>query len=211
MAPTLLTTTAYFPPLRWFLEAGECWHWEAHENYQKGGLRNRCDLITANKKLRLSVPLSAGKHQRTPIREVRISYRNDWWRAHEQTIRSAYGKAPFYEFYAEEVFAVARRRPPTLWELNWSLTTTLLELLQLPTELSLTSEYVGRARSQVRGVEDELGELLPYPQVFTDRHGFVDDLSILDGLFCLGPELVTRQYNFRRTGPKMDRDGLSGT
>ena len=197
MAPPLLTTTAYFPPLRWFLEAGESWTWEAHENYQKGGLRNRCDLITANKKLRLSVPLAAGKHQRTPICEVQISYRNDWWRAHEQTIRSAYGKAPFYEFYAEEIFEVARRRPATLWELNWSLTTTILELLQLPIELSATTDFDGGARTQVRGGGDER-EGVPYPQVFTDRHGFVDDLSILDGLFCLGPAIAMRAANALR-------------
>ena len=31
-------------------------------------------------------------------------------------------------------------------------------------------------------------EATPYPQVFEDRHGFLPNLSILDLLFCTGPQ-----------------------
>jgi hypothetical protein len=31
-------------------------------------------------------------------------------------------------------------------------------------------------------------KIVPYPQLFTDRLGFLPNLSILDLLFCTGPE-----------------------
>lgn len=181
-----LTSTAYFPPLAWFVTAQHkgSWHWEAHENYQKGGWRNRCRIATANGPLLLSVPLTGGKHQQMPIREVEISYRDDWWRVHEQTIRSAYGRAPYFEYYAEEIFTVVRQRPLHLWELNETIINTIGSLLQLTVLPVPTTSYWGGAAGQVPD-----GTGTPYPQVFTERFGFIDGLSVLDALFCLGPEL----------------------
>ncbi|MFT6000059.1 MAG: hypothetical protein ACI81P_002519, partial [Neolewinella sp.] len=76
MSP-LLTSTAYFPPAHWFVTAGQCgaWYTEAHENYQKGGWRNRCQIAGPNGVQLLSIPLEKGKHQKKPIQEVRISHR----------------------------------------------------------------------------------------------------------------------------------------
>ncbi len=165
----------------------EIWQWEAHENYQKGGWRNRCRIATANGPLLLSVPLQGGKHSQTPVREVTISDTTDWARQHEQAIRSAYGRAPYFEFYADQLFAVTRSSPENLWAYNWRITTTILEMLQLPIDLEHTTEFCGGGAGKVpvaTGVP-------PYPQPFSDRHGFIDDLSILDALFCLGPELST--------------------
>ena len=186
-----VTSTAYFPPLAWFRAGAQGqWKIEAHENYQKGDWRNRCRIATANGPLLLTVPLEGGKHRRMPIREVRISYRNDWWRQHEQSIRSAYGKAPFYEHFAEELFAVARRRPVTLWELNQSLIGVCCELLQLEVP-KLTDRFSGPPSPfPPDSYRDPAQASLPYPQVFSDRHGFLADLSVLDGLFCLGPAAV---------------------
>ena len=186
----LLTSTAYFPPLAWLraaLYAGS-WQVEAHENYQKGGFRNRCRIVGPNGVQILSVPLQKGKHQRQPIREVRISYQDDWWRHHEQAIRSAYGRAPYFEFYADAVFAVARRRPATLWELNQQLLETALGLISFPVGPEPTPAFVAPQRGGFLRPADFPDQLVaPYPQVFTDRHGFTPGLSLLDGLFCLGP------------------------
>lgn len=190
--PPLLTPTAYFPPAHWFragVSAGS-WLIEAHENYQKGGWRNRCRIVGPNGVQTLTVPLVKGKNQRQPIREVRISYDDDWWRIHEQAIRTAYGRAPYFEFYAEEIFAAAQKQPATLWELNRDLLDTVLRLLQNPVSASVTEGFVFPTTSGYLR-PGQLDKSLPeYPQVFTDRHGFTPGLSVLDGLFCLGPEVV---------------------
>ena len=185
----LLTTTAYFPPYTWFLAAlddGD-WQWEAHENYQKGGHRSRCRIATANGPLLLSIPLTGGKHQQMPIREVRIDYRQDWQRQHAQTIRSAYGRAPYYEFYADELLEVAAQRYPFLWDYNVALTQHLLTTLQLSVDLSFTTHFQGADA----GASQPTRQPTPYRQVFEERYGFLPDLSILDALFCLGPALAT--------------------
>ena len=186
---TLTTTTAYFPPAAWFLEARKQgnWTWEAHENYQKGGWRNRCRIAAANGPQLLSIPLAGGKHARQPVREVRISYRTDWQRQHAQTIRSAYGRAPYFEYYGEEVLEALLTPGPLLYDYNLRLSRQLLRLLGWPLPIEGTQEFSGGdagTTPPARGVE-------PYPQVFIERHGFLDGLSILDALFCLGPECAT--------------------
>ncbi|MFT4685725.1 MAG: hypothetical protein ACJATN_002448 [Neolewinella sp.] len=190
----LLSTTAYFPPAHWFTGAQDAgaWHVEGHENYQKGGRRNRCLIAGPNGIQTLTVPLEKGKHQRKPIRDVRISYRSDWWREHEQSIRTAYGRSPFYEFYAEEIFAIPRTKPETLWELNQKLTVAISRLLQWPVNQNVTDDFIHPEDPQFSRPNDLPSALLPYPQVFTDRHGYLAGLSILDALFCLGPGLITR-------------------
>lgn len=193
--PALLTSTAYFPPAHWFVLADKCggWFTEAHENYQKGGWRNRCRIAGPNGEQLLSVPLEKGKHQKKPIQEVRISYRQEWWREHEQAIRTAYGRSPYFEYYAADLFAVVRARPETLWALNEGLTEVILRLLNWEIPRGETKSFVGTEATDFRRVADASASLLPYPQVFTDRHGFLPGLSILDALFCLGPQLLTGQ------------------
>ncbi|MEM9528389.1 MAG: WbqC family protein, partial [Bacteroidota bacterium] len=168
--------------------AGKWWI-EANENYQKGGWRNRCKIAGPNGPQTLTVPLEKGKHQRKPIQEVRISYRQDWWREHEQTIRTAYGRSPYFEFYAEDLFSIGRSRPVTLWELNQQLLETLLQLLQFPVSPTLSEEFIPSDQSGFLRPK-ELPVLPPYQQVFTDRFGYQPGLSVLDALFCLGPEVA---------------------
>jgi hypothetical protein len=190
----LLTTTAYFPPAHWFIGARDAgaWYVEGHENYQKGGHRNRCLIAGPNGPQTLSVPLEKGKHQRKPIHEVGISYHSDWWREHEQSIRTAYGRSPFYEFYADELFAVFHTKPPTLWELNQGLTNIILRLLQWPVTPEITTDFIRPDNVQFSRPTDLPEALSPYPQVFTDRHGYLAGLSVLDALFCLGPGFVVK-------------------
>lgn len=202
MSP-LLTSTAYFPPAHWFTLAGQCggWYTEAHENYQKGGWRNRCRIAGPNGVQLLSVPLEKGKHQKKPIQEVRISYRQEWWREHEQAIRTAYGRSPYFEYYAEDLFAVARSQPATLWALNQGLTETVLRLLHWDIPRLETEAFVSAGSPDFHRLPQPAASLNPYPQVFTDRHGFLPGLSVLDGLFCLGPQLLTSQIVFQNPPP----------
>ena len=190
---TLTTTTAYFPPAAWFLAARRrgSWHWEAHENYQKGGWRNRCRIAAANGPLLLSVPLAGGKHARQPVGEVRISHRTDWQRQHAQTIRSAYGRAPYFEHYGPDLLeTLLTPQPRLLWELNLRLTRHLLRALGWPLDVSPTEEFLGGDAGSGPSPEG----IGPYPQVFSERHGFLDGLSVLDALFCLGPEFATLNH-----------------
>lgn len=191
----LLTSTAYFPPLSWYLMAASSneWQLEAKENFQKGGYRNRCKIATANGLRWLTIPLEKGKHQATPIQEVQISQSGQWAREHCQSIRSAYGRAPYFEFYAPALFSLLNDPPRLLWEHNQRLLSWVNERLLPPVEATETKTYriASDLPADILDLRAKRTELPisppPYLQLFSDRFGFQGELSILDLLFCQGP------------------------
>ncbi len=116
---------------------------EAQENYQKGSYRNRCHIIGANGLQRLSIPLASGKNNQLNIQEVQISDQQDWARQHWQSIRSAYGNAPFYFYYADQLEAEIRASGRTLWEYNLRLLKVIFALLQWEKPLHFTEKFGG--------------------------------------------------------------------
>jgi len=162
---------------------------DATEHYQKGGLRNRCYIAGPNGVQRLSIPLEKGKHQQTPIREVRISYEIPWQRQHWRSLQAAYGNAPYFEHYADDICAFFERKWVFLFDLN-----TEIQVLVLKKKLGWAGEFVfqnefvspnSEKRYKAMMYENRLAHR-PYPQVFQDRHRFQANLSVLDLLFCCG-------------------------
>lgn len=172
---------------------------EAHEHYQKGGFRNKTAILTSNGIHNLSVPLEKGKHQQTPIKEVKIDWSENWSRIHWSSIKTAYGKAPYFLHYEELVQKFFRQPPPYLYDFNWSIISSIIDILQLPISIEETHEFVSLKSSpfdfrntfKPQTLASSEWMALPYSQVFQDRHGFNGNLSILDLLFCLGPETIS--------------------
>jgi len=189
----------YWPPVSWLTLArhsSTLWL-EACENFQKGSYRNRCHIAGPNGVQRLSIPLQKGKHQQTPIRDVRIAYGEPWQRNHWRSIRTAYGNAPFFEHYADEIAPFFEKKHNFLFDLNLEVLHFLLEKMRWQGQLHCTETYRAPgapeplldARGLIRPDQPTMAEWFvptPYPQVFTERHGFLPDLSALDMLFCCG-------------------------
>ena len=184
----LVTPTAYFPPAHWFTAALEqaIWRIERHETYQRRGYRNRALISGPNQVMTLTVPLTKGKNQRRAITEVKINNDTDWRREHRQSIRTAYGRSPFYPYYAETLFTVLAKPHTFLYDFNWAVTEAIVDVLQLPLSLEETNAFSGP------GSPSGMSELAPYQQVFTDRFGYRSGLSILDAIFCLGPAFAAQ-------------------
>ncbi|MDZ4679756.1 MAG: WbqC family protein [Saprospiraceae bacterium] len=200
----VLLEIQYLPSIQYFtkLAGSEPVFIEQWEHYQKGTYRNRCHIAAANGLTRLTIPLIKGKNEQQAIREVRIAYYEPWQRQHWQSIRSAYGNAPFYEFYADALQPFYEKPFPFLFDFNLELLQTLLKLLRMDVTLQLTDAYVDAPPD---GWEDLRNAIhpkphlqkpdphftpKPYHQVFEDRYAFLPNLSLLDALFCLGPEAV---------------------
>ncbi|MEQ8703994.1 MAG: WbqC family protein [Phaeodactylibacter sp.] len=201
----IIIEAQYLPPVQYFTvlaQAGTV-YLEAQEHYQKRSYRNRARLAGANGPMLLSVPLQKGKHQQMPIHEVEIDYKKPWFGEHWHSIKSAYGKSPFFEFYAEPLEAILRSKPASLFELNRALLQQLLQQLQLDVQIRETTAY-GRVPGDTIDLREAIHpkhpklhfEPRPYPQVFKERHGFLPNLSILDLLFCTGPQapLLLKQF-----------------
>ena len=150
----------------------------------------------------MTIPVELSQGTKTPIREVRISEHGAWRHLHAQALRTAYGASPFFEYYADELLPFYERRYTYLWDFNAELLQTLLSLLQLDVAWCATEDFIPppsadtppglcdlRYSLSPKSVEAIPGvSLRPYYQLHLARRGFVEDLSIFDLLFEMGPE-----------------------
>ncbi|MBK9012880.1 MAG: WbqC family protein [Saprospiraceae bacterium] len=196
--PASLLSLYYFPPVNWFaaLANAPAVHLEQHEHYVKGSYRNRCHIAAVNGVQRLTIPLRKGKNQQQPIREVRIAYDEPWQMQHWRAICSAYGNSPFFEHYAglfEPYFKAEKYE--LLWDWNYDLLMVSMKILKLKMPIFLTEKYEHQPeqlldlRSEFHPkelIQSSDYEPIRYPQVFEDRLGFLENLSVLDLIFCAG-------------------------
>jgi hypothetical protein len=173
---------------------------EQHENYQKRSYRNKCHVIGSHGVERLSIPLQSGKHQQQPIKEVRISYDRPWHASHWNTIKSAYGRSPYFEHYADALKEILYAKHEFLFDLNKTLLEWLIHSIHLKSNAySEAYEKIALDAIDLRNLINFKTEnidvnfrAMTYFQVFDDRQEFEPNLSVIDVLFALGPE--TKSY-----------------
>lgn len=165
--------------------------------FQKQTYRNRACIVSANKVQSISIPLQKGKtHQM--MKDVKIDYGKNWQRELWVAIQSAYGKTPFFDFYAPQIELIIKTRYTYLLDLDLESLKISLSMLGIPARFKLSSEYEGEAetlsdyRSSIHPKKgyawDEAFHPMPYLQAFQERFGFIPNLSVLDLLFNEGPE-----------------------
>lgn len=172
----------FLPPVQFLrkLLATPEFSFSVGERYKKQTFRNRFDILGANNRQRLSIPvMHPGNHAR--MAEVKLSYTEKWQEKHWRSIESAYRKSPFFEHYEDRFKPLFSRRYELLAELNLDAAQRVCSLLQVPAAASLDT-----AQRATLDYADE-PDPTPYFQVFADRHGFVPGLSILDLIFNEGP------------------------
>ena len=184
---------------------------EACENFQKQSYRNRCRFYGADGVQQLSFPIvhEGGTHKQ-PISEIKIDWSKDWLHQHKKAIISAYQTSAYFEYYQDELFAIFDSRPERLFDLNMALIRFFIEKTGLAVDLRLTEDFsrdgIIREKDGSVVVCDDLREVIhpkrkdtiledmdlkkPYFQVFSRKHGFQPDLSIMDLLFNEGPESI---------------------
>ncbi len=183
----------YLPSLEYFacILQQEVITIEAHEYYEKQSYRNRCIIQTTNKIDSLSIPVQNG-NKKVLIRDLRIEYHQDWQRRHWGAIHSAYGKSPFFEFYAEYFKNILDKKTDFLFDLNFELLSICLKLLRLEKKFIFTEKYEKEVEFDFRGKIHPKRDFslngIYQPAVYRQNFGseFVPNLSILDLLFCQG-------------------------
>jgi hypothetical protein len=200
--------TAYFCAMESYIQSIQCFGpvsfftkykqsekvWiEMHENYQKRSWRNRYQILSSQGPEMMSIPLVKGKNEKQPVSEVRIAYDEPWVTRQLQTIRSAYGKSPYFEDIFPDIDSILQKKHRYLCDLDMESTLWALQKLSADTnKIVLSTAYL----KMYENTEDCRNEKVAFPeysqkhyaQVWEERFGFVEDLSIIDLLFCTGPE-----------------------
>ncbi len=192
MLPTLLSLP-YLPSVEWLAVyiQSEAVVIEKHEYFVKGSYMNRSTICGANGLLLLSIPLAGGRDHKMLYADAEISYSSAWQRIHINSIKSAYGSAPFFEYYMSHFEKIISKKHKLVYSLNLELLAEILRLLKCGQKHSFTDAYekspsiIHDCRVSVKLPDVEFTR---YFQVFEERHGFKTGLSILDLLFHVGPE-----------------------
>jgi hypothetical protein len=194
----LLIELQYFSPSIFYSELRRCEYclFEQYEHFQKAGFTNRCMVAGANGVIQLTVPVEGGRNQKVPLQEVRVSRAENWQANHWKTLCSAYNRSPWFDHFRDELEQLYSRSYHFLLDWNLACFMWTCDKLSISSKHTFTESY---QKDYEENVKDWRGRLRPstinnnessttsYTQVFTERHGFIPNLSILDLLFCAGP------------------------
>lgn len=196
---TILLSTAYLPPIEYFFHLDRCEDIliEQFETYKKQTYRNRSLIYTEKGIMPLSIPITKPNGNHTKTNEIEIFQNDNWQKNHWKSIQSAYQASPFFLYYKDELEVFYTTKYKRLIDFNNDLLFKLVELTDIETKISFTSDFI-----ETDSLEDDLrfkispkekptiNTLKNYTQVFTERHGFINNLSIIDLLFNMGPETL---------------------
>jgi hypothetical protein len=189
----------YFPNIAHFatIATADNLCFEVCDNYQKQTYRNRCDIYGANGKLSLTVPVSYTQKQRQLYKDVRIANEDKWQLQHLKSIQSSYRMSPFYEYYEDDLMPLFELKADFILDFNLKCFEILCDCLQIGSNYNSSTVY-----EKHKSVENDYRALVntknqyglkfqDYVQVFTQKHNYISNLSILDLLFNEGPNTIT--------------------
>ncbi|UII22870.1 WbqC family protein [Fulvivirga ligni] len=168
---------------------------EQEEYFEKQSYRNRCHILSSNKVERLIVPVIGGR-KKIKVKDIQIDYTQKWLLNHLRTIRSAYGKAPFFEYYFDHFEFIFQKKEKFLLDLNMQLLQLCFKFLHIDKPITLTNSYIKSTEADIVDFRSAIHPKKPHtdhnlytPQSYTQVFGlsFVENLSVIDLLFCEGP------------------------
>lgn len=199
----ILLPIFYLPPVSWFsvfLHHDSEVVFEQYENFPKQTYRNRANIYGANGKLSLIIPIH--HNGKRAMKDIEISYSENWQHLHWKSIKNAYQSSPYFEFYEDHLKQIFDSEEKSLIKFNLRALEIILKLLKTEKAYSLNDEYARNPaeinyREKFSAKQPSEFEMDEYYQTFSDKLGFLADLSILDLLCNKGPESLTYIQNIK--------------
>lgn len=191
---TLLHPT-YFPNISHFVAIANASDviFETDDNFLKQTYRNRCYIYGANGKLGLNIPVIHTQKNRQKYRDVKIFNDQNWQSNHWKSLLSAYRTSPFFEYYEDELRPLFDTKADYILDFNFNCLDVICSCMQLDLKFTKTTSYHENLkdgedyRFLVNAKKEKHQSFDNYTQVFSNKHGFIPNLSILDLLFNEGP------------------------
>lgn len=195
---TIILHPTYFPTIATFVALVNSKNvvFEVFDNYQKQTYRNRCYIYAANGKLQLSVPVIYTQKNRQLYQDVKIANTYNWQDIHFKSLESAYRTSPFYEYYIDDIKPLYTESFDSILDFNLACFEVICEALQLDITIKKTDKFEKEPedsldyRYLVNAKKDTVLQFDNYTQVFNAKHGYINNLSILDLLFNEGPSAL---------------------
>ncbi|MEO8517419.1 MAG: WbqC family protein [Flavobacterium sp.] len=189
----ILIHPTYFPSISHFvaMAKADSITFEMEDNFQKQTNRNRMYIYSPNGLQLLNIPVkhSPQAHQKT--KDVKLETAFDWQKQHFKSLEAAYRTSPFFEYYEDTLSPIFTKKHTFLMDLNYETITAVSKCLGLNVGNQKTTEYFHQTdnfidfRLLANGKKDT-NTFESYTQVFGEKHGFINNLSILDLLFNEG-------------------------
>lgn len=181
-----------FPPLPWWgAICGKAARLDGLEHYQKRSFRNRYCVMQSDGLMQLTVPVERRGGRPRPQDETR-RVMGDADRKAWQAVRTAYGRAPYFEEMADGLEALFLRGPETLGGWNRATVAWAAEWMGISVPGDVQAEEFHVVDHGVRMLQWQDGAahgLVRWPHVWEDRHRDIpfERLGILDALLHVGP------------------------
>ncbi|OIV43596.1 WbqC family protein [Flavobacterium johnsoniae] len=188
-----LLLPTYFPSISHFavMAQSENITFEMEDNFQKQTNRNRTYIYSPNGIQLLNIPVKHSKSAHQKTKDVRIENEFDWQKQHFKSLEAAYRSSPFFEFFEDDIAPFFEKKHTFLMDLNMEVLDLTAKCLRMKLEFGKTAEYfhetenIADFRYLANGKKDT-NSFEKYTQVFDDKHGFINNLSVLDLLFNEG-------------------------
>lgn len=190
----ILLPTAYNPPIIYFaiIHAYKKILIETQETFPKQTWRNRCNILTSQGELTLSIPVKRNNNSKTI--EIEIDSSQKWQLNHWRAIEAAYNKSPFFMYYSGKLQKLIFQNESNLVKYNQNIINFYLKVFKINTSIQFTETYIKSSQDILDLRENlhpkkkpilTLDEYPKYYQVFDTK--FYPNLSILDLLNNEGP------------------------
>lgn len=134
------------------------------------------------------------------VKDIQISHAEKWQINHWRAMVSSYSNSPFFLYYGEELAQFFHSTYVSLLDFNKEINELILSLIGVEKKYEFsTAYYEEHPGDEIEDLRFSFSPKVPtnvtlpeYRQVFSEKHGFYQDLSIVDLLFNLGPE--TKDY-----------------
>ncbi len=164
---------------------------EMDDNFQKQTNRNRMYIYSPNGIQLLNIPIKHSKEAHQKTKDVKLETAFDWQKQHFKSLDAAYRSSPFFEYFEDDIRPIFEKKHEFLMDLNLETMSIVSKCLGLEFDYNETTEYFHEVtdktdlRNLINGKKDH-SQFDPFTQVFGEKHGYLNNLSILDLLFNEG-------------------------